>query len=596
MRFRKLAGLVVGALTVGTLVAPGLTTAAQAAPSSKTVTQQLSCVFGSFDIAYPVEVALTVDGTAVSATLSDIPPTGMPTFLKVHATSAVVDATVNGETVELSGDVTYPTPITNNPVIEMPDVTGTRTGTADVSSVGVAGIDVTMSVQAYGPGTSDSDMSCAPVAPVEIDQQMACAFGSFDIAYPAEVAVIANGTGVTATLSDIPPTGMPTFLKVHATSAVVNATVDGEAVELSGDVTYPTPITNNPAIPMPEVAGTRTGTAAATEVSIESVDVTMSVQAYGPGTSESEMPCTAVGPVGLGDTQQLTCVFGDFAIGYRADLAATVTGTNVAGVLAEDFVPGMPAFVTISKFKVDLATTVDGEAVTLSGESSYSPSKPGNTPFAMPALSGDRAGTAAPSEIAVTGAVLTMTASGSDNLIHCAPAAPATATTTTLAATSAAANAVHLAATVAPAGAVGKVEFREGATKVGESAVASGAASLALAGVAAGRHAYTATFVPTDAAAFGGSTSAAVGVDVAGPPDVKAPSATCTAAEAKAKAAQTKVKKTKANVKKAQAKVKKAKNAKKVKAAKKKLKAAKGKLTKSQKQLKAAKQAVAKAC
>jgi len=89
--------------------------------------------------------------------------------------------------------------------------------------------------------------------------------------------------------------------------------------------------------------------------------------------------------------------------------------------------------------------------------------------------------------------------------------APPTATTTALAVTPAGPVAhgttVTLDATVTPNTAVGSVQFLDGATVLGSSPLSSGTASLALSALASGSHSLTAKFVPTNAAAFGTSTS-----------------------------------------------------------------------------------------
>ena len=61
----------------------------------------------------------------------------------------------------------------------------------------------------------------------------------------------------------------------------------------------------------------------------------------------------------------------------------------------------------------------------------------------------------------------------------------------------------------------GTVELRDGSTLVGTRPVSAGAASLTLIDVAPGDHTYTATFVPTDTAAYTGSVSLARTVTVA---------------------------------------------------------------------------------
>ena len=70
-------------------------------------------------------------------------------------------------------------------------------------------------------------------------------------------------------------------------------------------------------------------------------------------------------------------------------------------------------------------------------------------------------------------------------------------------------------AVTGPGTPAGTVEFRDGAALVGTKALSGGAASLTLPTVAAGEHSYVATFVPTVAAAYAGSVSDAQAVDVA---------------------------------------------------------------------------------
>ena len=99
------------------------------------------------------------------------------------------------------------------------------------------------------------------------------------------------------------------------------------------------------------------------------------------------------------------------------------------------------------------------------------------------------------------------------------PAAPATATTTSLtASTTANAGEVALSATVKDAGgtttltaAAGNIVFKEGATTVATVAVASGVASALLTGVANGAHTYTAEFAPSNAV-YAASTSGSASV------------------------------------------------------------------------------------
>ncbi|MBA4247979.1 MAG: hypothetical protein C0444_06760 [Microbacterium sp.] len=93
----------------------------------------------------------------------------------------------------------------------------------------------------------------------------------------------------------------------------------------------------------------------------------------------------------------------------------------------------------------------------------------------------------------------------------------ATATNTSLTASASGTN-VTLAATVTPSGTAGNVVFREGATTVATVVNAAGTVSTTLTGVSNGAHTYTAEFVPTNTAAFTGSTSGTASVTVGSQP------------------------------------------------------------------------------
>ncbi|MEZ0449008.1 Ig-like domain-containing protein [Cellulomonas sp. ICMP 17802] len=102
------------------------------------------------------------------------------------------------------------------------------------------------------------------------------------------------------------------------------------------------------------------------------------------------------------------------------------------------------------------------------------------------------------------------------------PAAPAlssgaAATTTTLAATASGADLV-LSATVAPA-AAGTVTFQENGATLGTGTVTAGVASYTVTAPALGAHTYTASFAPTDPAAFAASTAAPLNVTVGSGPN-----------------------------------------------------------------------------
>ena len=114
---------------------------------------------------------------------------------------------------------------------------------------------------------------------------------------------------------------------------------------------------------------------------------------------------------------------------------------------------------------------------------------------------------------------------------------PAAATTTSLSAspagTATQGASVGLTATVSPA-AAGTVEFFAGAASLGSSAVSAGAATLPVGTLAVGTHQLTATFTPSDPAAYIGSTSTAVAyvITAVPAPDADATKTTVTVAPA----------------------------------------------------------------
>ncbi len=117
------------------------------------------------------------------------------------------------------------------------------------------------------------------------------------------------------------------------------------------------------------------------------------------------------------------------------------------------------------------------------------------------------------SELGVTGSVPLTVADP-------APGTGAQPTTTRLTASATSVvqgTAVTLTATVAPQ-AAGTVRFAAGGATLGTAAVSGGTATFRASGLAVGSHAVTATFVPADAAAHQGSTSAPVSVTVTARP------------------------------------------------------------------------------
>jgi len=76
---------------------------------------------------------------------------------------------------------------------------------------------------------------------------------------------------------------------------------------------------------------------------------------------------------------------------------------------------------------------------------------------------------------------------------------------------------VTFTATITPTGAAGSVNFTDGTTAIGSAAVSGGTATLTTSALGQGSHTVTATFVPTDPAAFSGSSSTAPAFSLTAP-------------------------------------------------------------------------------
>lgn len=381
------------------------------------------------------------------------------------------------------------------------------------------------------PGLTGAAHAAPSTATLTGNYECSATFGSFTIlsAYQPGLAVTADGTAVTATSSSLgaltnADTGasLAAGFKIEEIVFNVGATVGDESVALTGTTTYAAQagVSTSDPIVLPGLSATRTGTADIASGTINSVSGSLKLRVpYGPpGGTTAVVPMSCDEPVETTVKQALDCTFGAYTIKFPAIFQTRVVGTRASAEVETTFTPGMPAFVTVASFDATAALNVDGEAVNVSGTTSYDPPQAGNTPFVVPALKGTRTATAAAESVKVTGATLTFEAMGTDNVVNCVAAAwPVTITG---AATSPSANKVDLSATVTPADAVGNVEFFDGATKVATAAVAEGAASASLTGVAAGAKTYTAKFVPTDAAAFAGVTSSAISVVVKSAPVV----------------------------------------------------------------------------
>lgn len=372
-------------------------------------------------------------------------------------------------------------------------------------------------------------MGAAQAAPTSataaVNQDCTAAFGSNTMAtaYQTSLAISADGTAVSVPASSAgvfhnAATGatFPSF-KMESVTLTVNATVNGEAVALTGTTTRAAGagVALDAPLALPALAGTRTGTDAVTAATVTSVAINGKVWVpYAPNTSTA-IAFACAGAQDAEIKQALQCTFDTFSFVYPA-VFTTRTSPKVARIeTATAFKSGMPAFVPVSKLAATFNGTVAGTPlVAKAPATTFDPAAPGNTGFVLPATYALRSGASdvATSDVKVTGATVVMTSGGSDSTVNCVTTGWPTVTTIT--ATSPSAAKVNLTAAINESAAAGTVQFKDGANVVATSTVAAGGATAALTNVAAGAHSYTAVFVPTDAAAFGTSTSTAVSVTV----------------------------------------------------------------------------------
>lgn len=637
MRFRKLAGVVAGALTLGMASVPLLSTAAQAEASSSTAFLSTMCKYSSYQADYRTDYTVAVDGTDVSVTFAKgfQPGATSPNFntiqFKTITPTMVLD--VDGQAVTVSGLETYPDVSYGDPNAQtgatemaMPTLTGSlSTADDDVQNVSLTSMTIPMKISVNSVVQNVSGtMTCTQDTVANLD--VSCSYQSFKMFYgvkaylntkQTKTAGTTDTTNVRAYLGNDFSAGMPSFLAVNSQTPTMSASIADEAVDLTGTQTYDPARPGNTALAMPRLTGTRTGTAALTGSSVTGFATSLNISAFGGDPSDYAIPCEVYAPTqtttdNTGDNA-LTCAYSSFpGINYPATLDATYDHKDVTGQLS-DVNFGMPATFQINSVKASMTGKADNTAISLASDTdTFGTAKAGNADISVPEMSGTTDAVLFPAattidtvmfDVNVTAAPYSSTPT--DATIVCGLAA---GTTTTLAGNSPDVDKVSLSATVDSADAAGSVAFYEGDSKVGQADVASGVASFDLDGVSQGDHTYTAKFTPSAPNLYAPSTSDAVTitVDTQACVDAKAAltaaqgkvtSATKAVNTAKGKVATAKSKATKAKtaVTKATKKAKKAAKAvKKLKKAK-KTKANKKKLAKAKKAAKKANKALAKA-
>lgn len=375
-------------------------------------------------------------------------------------------------------------------------------------------------------GTAHAAPTTATVA-VNQDCTVVSNGSTMATAYTQSLAISADGTAVSVPASSAgvlhnaaSGATFPAF-KMESVTLTVNATVNGEAVALTGTTTRAAGagVALGAPLALPALTGTRVGTADVTQAAVASIAINGTLWVPYPNPAVGSRAPVAFSCAGAQDTeikQALQCTFEAFSFTYPAAINVR-TSPKLARVEAvTGFVSGMPSFVPVSKIVDNFNVDVAGTALVAKGVTSFDPPAPGNTSFALPLAFAVRSGVSdvATSDVEVTGATLLMTSGGTDNTVTCVTTG--WPTVTTLTATSPAAEQVDLAASIDDADAAGTVQFKDGENVVATETIEDGNAAAALTDVSAGAHSYTAVFVPADPAAFGTSTSTAVSVTVQG--------------------------------------------------------------------------------
>jgi hypothetical protein len=344
-------------------------------------------------------------------------------------------------------------------------------------------------------------------APVNDDCSLTYGQATLVGQYVPNLVISADGTAVTAPATTLgalynAATAVSPAFKVETVTLTVNATVNGEAVTLTGTDTRAAGAGVSTAAPisLPTLTGTRAGTAAVTAAAVTGVSIsaTLWVPYGGPSGSSAAVTMSCSPAIDTQVTKAFTCSYQDFKIDYTALIKNRASDKFVRTEYVTPFHPGMPVFVTVSKFIATTNLKVAGAATAVTGTTSYSPAKPGNEDFIIPISYGSRSGTGnvATSDVTAENASFVLTAMGADNTINCVPAvakvAPpvvvvAAATTSSTAVkyvkkkkTATITTSVNAGAT--PATGAVKIVVKVGKKQVASSAVAltSGKATLVL--------------------------------------------------------------------------------------------------------------------
>ncbi|GAA1765917.1 hypothetical protein GCM10009795_010610 [Nocardioides hankookensis] len=544
MRFRKLAGLVVGALTVGAMAGPGLVAPAQAAAQTTESYLSSVCKYSNYYADFRSDYDVVVDGTSVSVTFDKPfnPGATASNFstIQFKTITPTMVLNVDGQAVTVHSDVAFADvaygaegAVMGNSDLGLGTLTGTLAEADDsVSSVSLTSMTIPMKIS-VNPAVQNvtGTMTCTPDKVAT--QDMTCSFGAFKMFYAVKAYTgimnkptggsQANGQYVRTYLENPLVPGMPAFLSIDSQTSTLGLTVDGEALSFTGTETYSPALPGTASMPIAKLTSTRTATAALTASSVDSFATNLSVSGAG-----NAIPCVAYTPTETTTSNTgssaLTCIYGTFpGMSYDATTSTTYDHKDVSATLSDVTFGLIPSDFELRSVQVVASAKAGSTVVDLaSSTKSYeSPYPAGNAAITdLPELTGTSTSVLYPTATTIdllTFNLMLKTPYGptpSAAVIKCGLAA---ATATTVTATSTAANKVDLSAAVDKTAAPGKIAFYEGATKIGSDVtVASGVATATVTGVKAGEHTYTAKFTPTEQFRYQVSTSAGSTATVSG--------------------------------------------------------------------------------
>lgn len=334
MRLRKLAGATASALVFGTLAVPMIASPAQAAPATAETavfTTPCSSTAGGRTSTTTLSgsLAVTVDGTSVSATMGGTTNFGAAS-LQVSKLASRFVLDIDGAAVTVSGEKTLSPTVAGDTDIALPTMAGTRTATAAPATFDVTSAEVTMTMQ-FGAGT----YTCAlpDIAPVSFpappkDLALTCTFGQNSFVYDTNVTLSANGTrsgkiAVTATGMEDMPNTAPAFLNYPGEK--ITGTLGTDLGDLTGTRTGD--FKGGVKVPIPAMTGLVSGSGTPLTIKVE--DFTLAV-----GTLAS-IPCTLAAPKTFAVTvapKSQACIAAEGAL--PAAQAGVTTATTAAAAEA----------------------------------------------------------------------------------------------------------------------------------------------------------------------------------------------------------------------------------------------------------------------